>query len=320
MLFIIGGLVRSTGSGMGCPDWPKCFGEYFPPTDIADLPANYEDYYQNQRVEKTKRFSLLLDLFGFEDLSKKIRNSKQLEEKHEFNVIKAFVEYSNRIWGALTGLLVFLCFLSSFTLLKSHSTVFLYTLLGFLAVFINALLGAVVVNSNLISGIVTSHFLAAFASLGFFILARVKYLNLRLTNPSSISLKVLGSAILIILVIQTVAGAQVREAYEYMERNNLSVIDNILSIAHSYNIHRITAIVVLGLTFFQYQKLKSKETVLKKYLLSLPVLTALQIIIGVMLIYQNLESVAKLFHISIGAAIFVIQFYICMLLLKSSNK
>src|SRR5918994_6621819 len=37
-LIVLGGIVRITGSGMGCGDhWPRCNGEWFPPLDLATL-------------------------------------------------------------------------------------------------------------------------------------------------------------------------------------------------------------------------------------------------------------------------------------------
>jgi heme A synthase len=33
LLVGIGGLVRATGSGLGCPGWPKCFGRWVPPLE-----------------------------------------------------------------------------------------------------------------------------------------------------------------------------------------------------------------------------------------------------------------------------------------------
>jgi heme A synthase len=38
----LGGVVRVTGSGDGCPDWPTCFGQVFPPLDQATIDRLYD--------------------------------------------------------------------------------------------------------------------------------------------------------------------------------------------------------------------------------------------------------------------------------------
>lgn len=37
VLVVIGGTVRATDSGLGCPDWPKCHGEWIPPAEYHTL-------------------------------------------------------------------------------------------------------------------------------------------------------------------------------------------------------------------------------------------------------------------------------------------
>jgi len=34
LLIVVGGLVRATDSGLGCPDWPLCFGAWVPPEEL----------------------------------------------------------------------------------------------------------------------------------------------------------------------------------------------------------------------------------------------------------------------------------------------
>jgi cytochrome c oxidase assembly protein subunit 15 len=101
LVILAGAVVRATGSGMGCPDWPKCFGFWIPPTDVSQLPSNYQKIYAEH---------------SYAD--------------NHFNPLKTWIEYINRLLGALLGLFVLALFFLSFRFIKSHPESFSSVLLN----------------------------------------------------------------------------------------------------------------------------------------------------------------------------------------------
>src|SRR5579859_4150361 len=123
VLILAGGVVRSTGSGMGCPDWPKCFGCMVPPTNVSQLPKDYKQKYVAERLAKNQKFAKTLDVFGFSDLAMRLRLDKSILVPEEFNAAKTWTEYINRLIGATTGLFLFACALFAFTYWHKNKTI-----------------------------------------------------------------------------------------------------------------------------------------------------------------------------------------------------
>lgn len=187
-LILVGGLVRMAGAGMGCPDWPKCFGSWVPPTDVSQLPDNYQEIYKDH---------------GYATM--------------EFNVYKTWIEYVNRLIGVLIGFFIILTAWFSWPLRKSARVVTGLSLIALLMVIIQGGIGAYVVRTNLKVGIITVHMVIALALLlvliaAFLESARLSSTRKQIAVPSP--LWGLGIGVLLLTLAQIVMGTQVRESID----------------------------------------------------------------------------------------------------------
>lgn len=133
-LILVGASVRASGAGMGCPDWPTCFGQWVPPTAESQLPANYQEVYAE---------------LGYGDT--------------RFNVVKTWTEYLNRLIGVSIGLLIFATAWVSMPLRRLDVSITAASVMAFLMVGFQGWLGSKVVSSNLQPGMITLHMLMALA-------------------------------------------------------------------------------------------------------------------------------------------------------------
>src|SRR5687767_2630189 len=180
LVILAGGVVRMTQSGMGCPDWPRCFGRWIPPINESQLPADYEKYLRAQDID------------------------------HSFNAYHTWIEYINRLLGALLG--IFILIHTAWSLKKFRKTKKGVVWLSFfmlIAVAFQGYLGKMVVDANLSVVKVTIHMLVALliAALPVWIIAKIKDHKVEAGS----FLKRISVITLLMVLVQIVLGTDVRE-------------------------------------------------------------------------------------------------------------
>jgi cytochrome c oxidase assembly protein subunit 15 len=265
LLILAGGIVRSTGSGMGCPDWPKCFGRFIPPTKAEELPLHYEVIYK-----------------------------EKLHGEVEFNATKTWIEYINRLLGALTGLIILITTILGY---KEGKKVFLPTLMALILVLVNAVLGKYVVDSFLLPGVVTAHMLLSIGVIYFLVRA--------LNNQSSAEVILLENrqwiAInLLIVLVQIVLGTQVRENMDHVIREVGEQAKDqwIVNLDLAYIIHRTFSWVLLVSHLLLWKKLATYP--LQTYRNGILVLIGISFTTGILMAYFALPLGSQAIHLLIS--------------------
>ncbi|RBQ10384.1 COX15/CtaA family protein [Pedobacter miscanthi] len=328
LVILAGGIVRSTGSGMGCPDWPKCFDRYIPPTDVSQLPADYKEKYVAGRLKKNEKFAKYLESMGKVALADSIRHDKSITIPEEFNPTKTWTEYLNRLAGVAAGIFLFLTVVFSFTYRKTAKRIIVLSILNLLVVGYQGWLGSIVVSTNLTQWVVTVHMLLALVILAISIYTYnyAKQLN---KTPSVIMYRILWLKgflffTLIISIIQIVLGTDVREAIDeiakalaYNSRNTW-----ISKVGSVFSYHRDLAILVVVTNAIVYKMVidrfsgKAAPLLTARFIL---ITLLVQLLSGFALAYIAFPPVAQALHILFSTLLFSLQFYLYLLVYRTST-
>lgn len=297
-LILVGGIVRATGAGMGCPDWPTCFGQWIPPTAELQLPADYQTIYADRGYANTT-----------------------------FNVTKTWTEYLNRLLGVFTGFTILLTLMAAWPLRHKRNGsntngVFQLSLAAFLLVVFQGWLGSRVVASNLSPGMITVHMLVAQIIVGLVIAAVVAASRPRIdvaavrALPNAISIGLIVAMLL--GLVQLVIGTQVREAVDLIARasdhqNRHLWIDNLPWV---FTIHKWYALPLVALNGWLAWALLTgnRSGVLRSLNIALVLLLLGTSLIGMSMDRLHLPMFAQPLHLWFASLIFGVQLAITLIL------
>ena len=163
LIIIAGAVVRMTGSGMGCPDWPQCFGYLVPPTQESELQFKPNHAYEKGQViilEESLRVAAS-DFTSGDSYSESNWNTYDKHDYAAFNVWHTWIEYINRLVTALAGIPILLMIIMAFWYWKGRFWLIFGTFMVLPLMLFQAWLGKQVVDSNLLPVKITIHMLAA---------------------------------------------------------------------------------------------------------------------------------------------------------------
>jgi cytochrome c oxidase assembly protein subunit 15 len=322
LVIIAGALVRMTGSGMGCPDWPKCFGYYIPPTDIKQLTwSENREFKKGQVIIKDQ--TLLVAKNNFKTSTQFDASHWEKYTKHDyaiFNVYHTWVEYVNRLVGALAGLACFIMAVFSFSLWKQKRKI---TWLSWLVVFMMGFqgwLGAKVVYSVLNPIKITLHMVVA-----LIIVAMILYI-IRLTSPKPIvknynpAFQRIMIFALILTLIQIILGTQVRQHVDEQVKNGVTA--SILWLQNptlEFYLHRSFSILVLLVNLNLF--VRNRKGVLGfKEMNWVLILIGIEIITGISMAYFDFPFGSQAIHLVIASLLFGLQFYMFLEVRKTTQN
>ncbi|MDE0967389.1 MAG: COX15/CtaA family protein [Flavobacteriaceae bacterium] len=313
LVIIAGAIVRMTGSGMGCPDWPKCFGYLIPPTQESELLFTpFHDYSKDEMIilNSENLYTATKDFKSNELIN---LSNWSLYEKHDYVVydpVHTWIEYINRLIGALAGIPILIFTLISIYYWKDYKYLTIISILTVLGMAFQAWLGKTVVDSNLAPYKITIHMLMALVIVGLILILIVQTKKGDFVNNKLFKNLIIFSILL--TLIQVVLGTQVREFVdEKIKSIGYDKANWLTDVPIKFYIHRTFSIIVLLVNFYLFYLNKKLRLGFNK-LSYVIILIGIEILTGILMYYFDFPVLSQPTHLVIATIIFGLQFYILL--------
>lgn len=188
LLITVGAFVRASGSGLGCPDWPHCYGRWIPPTTLDEIP---------------------------------------IEKRADANITKTWIEYLNRLLGVTIGFLVVATAIQTVRVARHRRDLVASAVAATLLTGFQGWQGGQVVKKHLDPRFVTVHLFLAFV-IGMLLIhvaieARREALGESSRPAASARLRKASFALVILALLQSAVGALVRGTIDLVEKANAEI-------------------------------------------------------------------------------------------------
>lgn len=312
LIFLAGAVVRMTGSGMGCPDWPKCFGYLIPPTSEEQI-----TWQPNKEFKKGMIIVKDEALFVAENdvTTASEFNSKNWEKytKHDyakFNKYHTWTEYINRLASVVSGFIFLFLILGSIKFWKEKKIIPILSFIAFFLMGFEAWLGKTVVDTNLKPTVITIHMVV-----GLIILAILLQVLFIVNDKKTYKYNSLFNKLLIVSVIfsliQIAMGTQVRQFID--EQVKLFGFEHkqysLLNPSFKFYFHRsfTIAIILVNGALFYLNQIKDLGYKLVNWIVFF---IFLETITGILMYYAEFPVGTQATHLLAGAILFGLQFYL----------
>ncbi len=273
-LIFVGGLVRVSGAGLGCPDWPKCFGSWLPPMSAAEIPAHIDP--------------------------------------SQFNLTLAWIEWGNRLAGVTLGFMIVAVALLAIRHFRPVKTILYPSIASAFLVAFQGWQGSMVVASELKPILISTHLIISLVIVSLLIWVTIQAYareHSQVVKPVSFGKGAFSwvQVLWLALIGQIVLGTMVRSSVEHLLKEAPDIAPNLILGEsglivdfHMIAGNLVTILIVIAAIFI-LKGVKRPPVLVSRSAKLMIGLVIIQLFVGLILLGLGLNALVQLFHLWLSA-------------------